>query len=253
MKDILKYVMGEAAKSNVEKRRVGCVITAVDVKTGKEIVVGSGHNSSAYPEHAEVRALLNLQQNLPYKVSDLMVTHKAKAYVTHQPCPDCAQKLLAAGVHDIEIVEAFMKFDGDKLRFDLVAPEFICKYLGPQDFIWGAEYNANKVKEELYLYAIDDQPAVVTKLVLSSYTDLSLAEVDLAKVLTFGARKYKPNNWRKCSDTGRYLAAAHRHNNAILAGEVKDQETGFEHRAHVLTNLMFLDVLGLTYGEDKDE
>jgi hypothetical protein len=88
--------------------------------------------------------------------------------------------------------------------------------------------------------------------IIKSYTSLLRAETDLAKVLTFGARKYKPNTWRACTDTGRFLAAAHRHNNSILEGEEVDQDSGLHHRAHVLTNIMFLDVLGLTYGDNDN-
>ena len=82
--------------------------------------------------------------------------------------------------------------------------------------------------------------------ILLAYYECNLLELekDLAEVLTFGARKYKPNNWRNCNDTGRYLAAAIRHGRAIIEGESTDSESGLKHKAHLATNLMFLFCLG---------
>lgn len=62
----------------------------------------------------------------------------------------------------------------------------------------------------------------------------------LGDVITFGAEKYAPNNWRLCEDTSRYKDALLRHTYAYLAGERFDPETGIEHLAHCACNLMFL-------------
>lgn len=73
----------------------------------------------------------------------------------------------------------------------------------------------------------------------------------LARVLTFGASKYAPNNWAKCEKRSRYIAALDRHLNAWKAGEDVDPETGDTHLAHALCCLAFLhemDRVGL--GED---
>jgi len=61
----------------------------------------------------------------------------------------------------------------------------------------------------------------------------------LARVLTYGARKYKPENWRggKPSD---YVAAAMRHFEAYRSGEARDEESGELHLDHLLTNIAFL-------------
>jgi len=61
----------------------------------------------------------------------------------------------------------------------------------------------------------------------------------LAEVLTYGARKYKPNNWRK-GELDRYVGAAMRHLEAWRAGEVVDSESKLPHLAHLLTNVAFL-------------
>ena len=63
----------------------------------------------------------------------------------------------------------------------------------------------------------------------------------VAKVLTFGAKKYADNNWRLVPDAKkRYHAALHRHLNAYYQGEAVDSETGLSHLAHALCCLHFL-------------
>lgn len=63
---------------------------------------------------------------------------------------------------------------------------------------------------------------------------------ELAKVLTFGASKYAPNNWRKGMMWSRVIGSLERHLNAIKKGEDFDKETGILHSAHVMCNAMFL-------------
>lgn len=64
---------------------------------------------------------------------------------------------------------------------------------------------------------------------------------NVGKVLTFGAKKYEPNNWQKVEDpVNRYYAAALRHLIAWREGEDKDPESGLSHLAHAACNLMFL-------------
>lgn len=191
-KDIVSYVFGEAAKSNVEKRKVGCVI--VDA-TGK--IMGTGHNkeSNTAPDlHAEMMAL--------NQVTPSVCVKPCTVYVSHEPCPDCAKNLADRLGTDtkIEVVKQFMKFDGDKLRYDLVPPSAIKA---------------------------------------------------LAEVLTFGARKYKPNNWKQCEEQDRYVAALYRHLEAWRSGEVNDTDSGMPHLAHAMTNIAFLLELGYNPGEWK--
>jgi hypothetical protein len=64
---------------------------------------------------------------------------------------------------------------------------------------------------------------------------------ETVKVLTFGAAKYKPNNWRYVDDAmDRYFAAAERHVWAWMKGEKNDPESGIHHLAHAICNLYFL-------------
>ena len=192
MKDIVKYVMAEAAKSNVEKRKVGCVITGRPLTGGSEHIWARGYNHTDHEDvngnimHAEAKACEQL-------VAEAIVTEgfALTAYVSHPPCPACAQLLADHGITKVEVVEEFMKFDGDKLRYDLI-------------------------------------PSSTTRA--------------LAEVLTFGARKYKPNNWKNVSqeELHRYVGAAMRHFEAYRAGEYFDPESNMPHLWHAMTNISFL-------------
>lgn len=77
-------------------------------------------------------------------------------------------------------------------------------------------------------------------------------ETALAEVFTYGAKKYKPNNWRKVDSPDRYVAAVMRHWNAYRKGEWLDENkyddkgnliekgSGMPHLWHVATNIAFL-------------
>jgi hypothetical protein len=60
-------------------------------------------------------------------------------------------------------------------------------------------------------------------------------------VLTFGAQKYAPDNWKFVGDAKhRYFDALQRHAWAWLAGEKYDVESGKHHLAHAICCLLFL-------------
>src|SRR5688572_9553602 len=62
----------------------------------------------------------------------------------------------------------------------------------------------------------------------------------LVDVLTFGAKKYAPENWRKVPEARRrYFAAAQRHLVAWQLGETKDPETGLPHLDHAVRCILF--------------
>jgi hypothetical protein len=67
-----------------------------------------------------------------------------------------------------------------------------------------------------------------------------IALTKLAEVLTTGAKKYSPHNWRQGFEWSRLLGAAFRHMFAWGMGQDKDPETGHSHIAHAMCNLMFL-------------
>jgi len=69
------------------------------------------------------------------------------------------------------------------------------------------------------------------------------ATLALAQVLTYGAKKYKPNNWQQVDDTTRYVDALYRHLEAWRSGEEFDEESGLSHLSHAMTNIVFLNHL----------
>ena len=63
----------------------------------------------------------------------------------------------------------------------------------------------------------------------------------IGEVLTFGAKKYSPNNWQLVEAAqDKYYAALMRHLLAWRQGEAIDPESKLNHIKHVLTNAMFL-------------
>lgn len=76
---------------------------------------------------------------------------------------------------------------------------------------------------------------------------------EVAKVLTFGAKKYAPENWRKVADPhNRYMDAALRHLNAHLRGEIFDTESRLPHIAHAICCLLFIQELNShAHAEDQ--
>ena len=73
-----------------------------------------------------------------------------------------------------------------------------------------------------------------------------------AQVLTFGAKKYAPHNWRKGIKASRLIAACLRHLCAIMRGEDLDKETGLHHGYHLACEVMFLTSM-LTTRKDMDD
>jgi hypothetical protein len=76
----------------------------------------------------------------------------------------------------------------------------------------------------------DDKPMVDL-----IFQDFPHAFIEIAKVATFGAKKYAPGNWRKVRDgENRYRHAAGRHMLQRNMGQELDDESNFYHEAHEL-------------------
>jgi len=86
-----------------------------------------------------------------------------------------------------------------------------------------------------------------------------IALESIADVLTFGAKKYAPDNWRYVDNANsRYIDAALRHITAYMRGEYTDQETDLPHLSHAACCLMFIIELDKInnenyYEDDLDE
>ena len=75
---------------------------------------------------------------------------------------------------------------------------------------------------------------------------------DVAKVLTFGAKKYSDHNWREGINYSRLIAASYRHLGAINRGEDTDPESGLPHTAHLGCCVQFLNWMMKTKPELDD-
>ena len=63
----------------------------------------------------------------------------------------------------------------------------------------------------------------------------------IVEILTFGAEKYEPNNWKRVPDAQRrYFDAAMRHLWAWKDGEQNDPESGKNHLAHAGACIFFM-------------
>ena len=80
----------------------------------------------------------------------------------------------------------------------------------------------------------------------------SIALEEIAKVMTYGKKKYSAHNWRSGFIWSRPLAAAMRHLVSFLGGEDKDPETGLSHLAHAACCLMFMLEFEKTHKELDD-
>ena len=80
-----------------------------------------------------------------------------------------------------------------------------------------------------------------------------LAQAEMVKVLTFGAEKYEPDNWKKVPESKtRYFDALERHVWAWKMGEQIDPESGIHHLAHAMCCLSFLYEHDVKYSKDTE-
>lgn len=66
------------------------------------------------------------------------------------------------------------------------------------------------------------------------------AVVEIAKILTFGARKYADRNWEKGFNWSRVYGALMRHLTLWFQGQDTDNETGRSHLSHAGCCIFFL-------------
>lgn len=134
----------------------------------------------------------------------------------------------------------FVKLDTLKPRFDLITEQFVETFLPRGDVSWMLQSliklgNAYHEQDKEACQNIFD--LIVTDIGVIDQYDLG----QVAVILSFGANKYKANNWKLCEDAGRYISAAARHYEDYLTdNESLDPETGVKHYYHFLTNIMFI-------------
>ena len=79
--------------------------------------------------------------------------------------------------------------------------------------------------------------------------------IELGRLLTAGAIKYDPNNWKKGMAYSRCLGSLNRHLAKWEMGETRDEETNCHHLAAVAWNalaLMYYELHGRTDLDDRD-
>lgn len=168
-----------------------------------------------------------------------------------------------AHVEAIKAATAGVKFDGGKLKTELLAPEALLALAadmgdGPLAFsvFYLAQWWARAKSKPDALFLGSSLTNVVHALTHMGETP-GLEPVHglelVTKVLEFGARKYAERNWEKGLAHSRTYAAAVRHLLAHLRGEELDPETGYPHLAHYACEIMFAHAFTVRGRDDLDD
>jgi deoxycytidylate deaminase len=232
MDKLLAATLSVAKASPCKKRKVGAIV----VDTSGNTFIGANHNYGNECEdvngatlptvvHAEVEAIRQWQAYSAFPAKTI--------YVTHPPCDNCKAAIANIGIKETIIVEDFMKFDSDKASFELL-PASIATVTD------GLPSLANLVialrnRANLGGLAYEQLTSL-----LAGGRSAAVAATAVNNVLKYGAKKYKPNNWRNVDDINRYWDALMRHCIAIEHGEEFDAESKLPHRDHALCNIVFL-------------
>lgn len=209
LKKATDWVLHIAAQSKAVKRKVGAAILDSD---GVILVSGCNYNRADGPcevngktvttvVHAEVAAIEQLAILARNTKDRQSIKMPLTILCTFPPCDNCNIVIRNANIEKVIIIEEFIKYDKNKLRYDLITSETLQA---------------------------------------------------LATVLTYGAKKYKPNNWKQSGTPDRFVAAFFRHFEAWRLGEDIDPDSGFPHLDHALTNLSFIQYLDNQSKENHD-
>lgn len=236
-KDYEKAAMKAAEESTAEKRKVGAVVVAQNggYTSGWNYHPDGGPCEDAQGNtregviHAEVCALNNFKEVYAGEVPRAI-------YITHPPCSNCELAIYDAGIltANICVVENFMKFDKEKPRVDLIPLsvfQILDKTRFPLYFKTLALINNRDVKTRRELL-VD----------LAKEIRSFIGVYEVGTILAYGAKKYKPNNWRNVDDINRYYAALARHvlEVDIHGNKALDADSCQLALAHALTNILFI-------------
>lgn len=102
------------------------------------------------------------------------------------------------------------------------------------------EYQHNHLQEAMD-YALKEKGFVKADSGKLQWSLLPFEELkDVVRVLMLGAKKYTPDNWKKCDDVTRYKDALMRHVISYVSGDTTDEESQLSHLAHAVCNCLFL-------------
>jgi hypothetical protein len=186
-------------------------------------------------------------------------------------CPDCEAEVctkIAKGrkIFNQHGFEASIKYDADKARYECTNRDgFWISYNG-ENWIQAVpakslsnqfranpaletdtkgvelsdEYQHNHLQEALD-YALKNRGFIKADSGKLQWSLLPFEELkDVVRVLMLGAKKYTPDNWKKCDDVTRYKDALMRHVISYVSGDTTDDESGLSHLAHAVCNCLFL-------------
>jgi deoxycytidylate deaminase len=222
-----------ATVSPCKKRKVGAVV--VD-SNGKLFAGYNAPGDSAECEDCDGNTLPTVTHAEVVAIKEWSMRSEVPAhtiFVTHQPCNNCKAAIAEAGIKEIIIVDKFMKFDSTKPTFELlpVSVTAMCGSLTSLSNLVVELRSRKRLGGLAYDKLVD---------ILAGGRSASVSTIAINKVLQYGAKKYKPNNWRNVDDINRYWDALMRHCVAIERGEDFDEESGLPHRDHALCNIAFL-------------
>lgn len=183
-------------------------------------------------------------------------------------CPDCEAEVcekIAKGrkIFNQNGFEASIKYDADKARYECTNRDgFWISYNG-ENWIQAEslpvkgrpnpvletgtdtvelsdEYQHNHLREAMD-YALKNRGFIKADSGKLQWSLLPFEELkDVVRVLMLGAKKYTPDNWKKCDDVTRYKDALMRHVISYVSGDTTDEESGLSHLAHAVCNCLFL-------------
>lgn len=222
-----------ATLSPCKKRKVGAIV--VD-SNGKLFAGYNAPGDSAECEDCDGNTLPTVTHAEVVAIREWSMRSTAQAhtiFVTHQPCDNCKAAIAEAGIKEIVIVDKFMKFDSDKASFELL-PASIATVT---DGLFSLANLVIALRNRTNLGGLAHEQ--LTNL-LAGGRSIATVTTAVNNVLKYGAKKYKPNNWRNVDDINRYWDALMRHCIAIEHGEELDAESQLPHRDHALCNIVFL-------------
>jgi hypothetical protein len=121
---------------------------------------------------------------------------------------------------------------------DEYAPDFVHPRIDPGELRTSDEFQFYESNPERHTSQTGGVKDNVNKPRLDLVPSLPLFRA--GEVLAFGARKYKPHNWRLGLSWLETYGSLQRHLAAWLDGEDLDQESGMHHLAHATCQMLFL-------------
>lgn len=181
-------------------------------------------------------------------------------------CPDCKAEVCGKITKGRKIFnqhgfEAEIRYDVDKARYECTNRDgFWVSYNG-ENWIQGvpakcrpnpaletdtkgvelSDEDKHNLLQEAMLYDWKNKSFVKNDSGKLQWSLLPFKELeDVVRVLMLGAKKYTPDNWKKCDDVTRYKDALMRHVISYVSGDETDEESQLSHLAHAVCNCLFL-------------